>query len=73
MATLSSILAWTIAWTEEPGWLLIHGVAKESDTTEHARVGSGSKGFRSRAHGLSGCGAQALGAAQHGESSWTRV
>ena len=47
MATLSSILAWTIAWTEEPGWLLIHGVAKELDTTEHARTGSRSKGFTS--------------------------
>ena len=33
MATHSSILAWRISWTEEPGWLqsLDH---KESDTTE---------------------------------------
>ena len=31
MATYSSILAWKIPWTEEPGRL--HGVA-ESDTTE---------------------------------------
>ena len=30
-ATHSSILAWKISWTEEPGGL--HGVAKESDTT----------------------------------------
>ena len=31
VATHSSILAWEIPWTEEPGGL--HGVAKESDTT----------------------------------------
>ena len=30
-ATHSSILAWEIPWTEEPGGLLVHGVAKESD------------------------------------------
>ena len=30
MATRSSILAWKIPWTEEPGKLL----SKESDTTE---------------------------------------
>ena len=33
MATHSSILAWEISWTEEPGGPIIHGVAKESDTT----------------------------------------
>ena len=32
MATHSSILAWEIQWTEEPGRLLSK-VAKESDTT----------------------------------------
>ena len=33
MATHSSILAWRIPWTEEPGRLhTVHGVA-ESDTT----------------------------------------
>ena len=32
MATHSSILAWKIPWTEEPGELL--WVAEESDTTE---------------------------------------
>ena len=33
MATHSSILAWKIAWTEEPGWL--QSIAsKEQDTTE---------------------------------------
>ena len=33
MATHSSILAWRIPWTEEPGKLQVHGVA-ELDTTE---------------------------------------
>ena len=33
MATQSSILAWEIPWTEEPGWLQSMG-HKESDTTE---------------------------------------
>ena len=28
MATHSSILAWEIPWTEEPGWATVHGVAK---------------------------------------------
>ena len=31
MPTHSSILAWEISWTAEPGW--IHGVTKESDMT----------------------------------------
>ena len=30
--THSSILAWEIPWTEEPG-RLVHGIAKELDTT----------------------------------------
>ena len=34
MATHSSILAWEILWTEEPGGLPFCEVAKESDTTE---------------------------------------
>ena len=35
METHSSILAWRIPWTEEPGGLQsIHRVAKESDMTE---------------------------------------
>ena len=34
MAAHSSILAWEIPWTEEPGRLQSHEVAKESDTTE---------------------------------------
>ena len=33
MATHSSILAWRIPWTEEPGGLPSQGL-KESDTTE---------------------------------------
>ena len=33
MATLSSILAWTIPWTEEPGGLQSTGL-RESDMTE---------------------------------------
>ena len=28
MATHSSILAWRIPWTEEPGWATVHGIAK---------------------------------------------
>ena len=35
MATHSSILAWRIPWTEEPGWATVYGVT-EPDTTEHA-------------------------------------
>ena len=35
MATDSSILAWRISWTEEPGGLQSMG-HKESDTTEQA-------------------------------------
>ena len=34
MATRSSILAWRIPWTEEPGGLQSRG-RKESDMTEH--------------------------------------
>ena len=34
MATHSSILAWRIPRTEEPGGLQSMGVTKESDTTE---------------------------------------
>ena len=36
MATHSSILAWRIPWTEEPGGLQSTG-RKESDTTERLR------------------------------------
>ena len=34
MATHSSILAWEIPWTEEPGELQSKGVAKELDTAQ---------------------------------------
>ena len=34
MAIHSSILAWEIPWTKEPGGATVLGVAKESDTTE---------------------------------------
>ena len=38
MATHSSILAWEIPWTEEPGGLqLVHGVA-ELDMTEQSSM-----------------------------------
>ena len=33
MATHSSILAWEIPWTEEPGRLHVHGVVKKLDVT----------------------------------------
>ena len=33
IATHSSILAWEIAWTDEPGGPTVHGVTKESDVT----------------------------------------
>ena len=33
MATHSSILAWEMPWTEEPGGATVHGVTKEADTT----------------------------------------
>ena len=33
MATHSSIFAWEIPWTKEPGGPMFHGVAKESDMT----------------------------------------
>ena len=38
MATHSSILAWEIPWTEEPGGLHPWG-HEESDVTEHAHMG----------------------------------
>ena len=35
MVTQSTILAWKIPWTEDPGGLpTVHGVAKESDLIE---------------------------------------
>ena len=37
MATHSSILAWEIPWTEEPGGI-VHGVTKSRTRLEHAHV-----------------------------------
>ena len=37
MATHSSILAWIIPWTEEPGGLLSMGSQRVLDTTEQLR------------------------------------
>ena len=37
MATCSSILAWEMPWTEEPGGISPWG-CKESDMTEHANM-----------------------------------
>ena len=37
MATHSSILAWRIPWTEEPGWLQFMG-HKELDTTDQLSI-----------------------------------
>ena len=34
MATQSRIVAWRIPWTEEPGGLQSHSVAKEPDMTD---------------------------------------
>ena len=34
MATYSSIIAWEIPWTEDPGRTTIHGITKESDMTK---------------------------------------
>jgi len=34
MVTQSSILGWEVPWTEELGGLIVHVVAKESDTSE---------------------------------------
>ena len=33
MTTLSSILAWEIPWTKEPGGFTVHGVVEELDMT----------------------------------------
>ena len=35
MATHSSILAWRIPWTEEPGGAAVHGVAKSQTRLTH--------------------------------------
>ena len=48
MASHSSILAWRIPWTEEPGGLQSVGSHERSDATEateHARAQSGGEPF----------------------------
>ena len=47
IAAHSSILAWRIPWTEEPGGLQFMG-SKESDTAEHTRGTL----LKERAHGV---------------------
>ena len=41
MATHSSILAWRISWTEEPGVLQSMGSQKVSDTTQRLSTHTG--------------------------------
>ena len=38
MATHSSILAWRIPWTEEPGGLQDMGSQRDRDETEHSAI-----------------------------------
>ena len=40
MATHCRIPAWESLWTEEPGGARVHGIAKESDTTERLDTGT---------------------------------
>ena len=55
MATHSSILAWRIPWTEEPGGLQSMG-SQESDTTEcaHTYTRLPDEGLSPRAHSALG-------------------
>ena len=41
MATHSNILAWKIAWTEKPGRLQVHGVAKTQTQLQRLSVHAG--------------------------------
>ena len=34
MATHSGVLAWEVPWTGGAWWTIVHGVPKESDTTQ---------------------------------------
>jgi len=43
MATHSKILAWEISWTEGAWQATVHGVAKESDTTQQLNNNSVAK------------------------------
>ena len=49
MVTLSSILAWKIPRTEEPGELPIPGIV-ESDITEHTRTHEGNHPHPTNTH-----------------------
>ena len=49
MATHSSIFAWRIPWTEDPGRLSSPEACKDSDMTEHAHTHTHSEPFGSRA------------------------
>ena len=69
MATHSSILAWRIPWTEEPGGLQLMGSQTLSSCSVRAShcVGFscgawdlGARTYVTAAHGLSNCGSQAL-------------
>ena len=42
MATHSSILAWEVPWTEEPGGLAVHGGDKSQEMTERLNSNVGS-------------------------------
>ena len=50
MATHSKILAWEISWTEGTCQATVHGVAKESETTQHGRDPQGVRGAWAHAH-----------------------
>ena len=54
MAAHSSVLAWRIPWTEEPGWT-VHGATKESDMTEGRKHKEGIVGFAAAAKSLQSC------------------
>ena len=80
IATLSSIFAWRIPWTKEPGGL--HGGLKESDTTEQKTqlscftfkkppVPSGYRLWAAHRVGLLGSGLVPCQAAGRGGSVWT--
>ena len=52
MATVSSILAWIIPWTEEPGKIYSLWGRKEADTTERATLTHFNQGYQGGRPGL---------------------
>ena len=46
VATHSSVLAWRILWTEEPGGLTVHGVTESQTRLKRLRAGGGLKIFK---------------------------